>query len=354
MAARYGGPSEGVYQTHPLHMMVNKPRNIDDAELVEGESDFEEPTTQSTSMSYFLQRLRLAEICRSIVDHNLISTTGLGRPNYYTHIMAMDFELNQFISQMPQFFQLDSYEPFSNLSRANSVYIQAYMLNSHIHTQRCKLHLAYLTSGPSDNPAHAASRHTCLQSARHIIRAEQQLLGSGHSFVRIRLRLAAILYSVFMASIVLLMDACVNRPHSVQDEGLDGDAAEALAILDDIRGHSLAAAKLLESLLQIVARYRAQQQKVSEKRCTSPQDTRCNSASVYSGNTSSGCVHHEHEPSLIVESAASTNRSVSYGAFTSQTSHDDDFLMDGQQDAMYPDHLEWNDLFSDLASASFF
>jgi hypothetical protein len=70
MAARYGGPSEGVYQTHPLHMMVNKPRNIDDAELVEGESDFEEPTTQSTSMSYFLQRLRLAEICRSIVDRS--------------------------------------------------------------------------------------------------------------------------------------------------------------------------------------------------------------------------------------------------------------------------------------------
>jgi hypothetical protein len=343
MAARYGGPSEGVYQTHPLHMIVNKPRNIDDAELVEDESDFEVPQDQPTSMSYFLQRLRLAEISRSIVDHNLVSTTGLGRPNYYTHIMAMDFELNQFINKTPRFFQLDSYEPFSTSSRSSNVYIQAYMLNSHVHTQRCKLHLAYLTSGLSDNPAHAASRNTCLQSAQHIIRAEQQLLGSGHSFVRIRLRLAAILYSVFMASIVLLMDACINRPTPMQDVGIDGVAAEALEILEDIRSHSLAAAKLLESLLQVVSRYRAQRQPSSNKTCTSPRDAWCNSASMYFGDTTSACVHREHVGSA-----------VSHSASTYQTPHDDDFLMDGQQDAMYPDHLEWNDLFSDLASASFF
>jgi hypothetical protein len=347
MAARYGGPSEGVYQTHPLHMIVNKPRNLDDIRLAEDDPNFEMPTSQPTSMSYFLQRLRLAEISRSIVDHNLVSTTGLGRPNYYTHIMAMDFELNQFISQTPRYFQLDSYEPFSTSSRASNFYIQAYMLNSHVHTQRCKLHLAYLTSGPNDNPAHAASRHTCLQSARHIIRAERQLLGSGHSFVRIRLRLAAILYSVFMASIVLLMDACVNRPISVQDEGLDDDAAEALKILEDIRSHSLAAAKLLESLLQVVSRYRGSQHSTSDRACTSLQDARCSSTSVYSKDMGSACVHREHEP-------LPTNRGVSHGAFTDQTPQHDDFLMDGQQDAMDPDHLEWNDLFSDLASASFF
>ena len=29
----FAGPNEGVYQVHPFHMKVNKPRNINDADL---------------------------------------------------------------------------------------------------------------------------------------------------------------------------------------------------------------------------------------------------------------------------------------------------------------------------------
>jgi hypothetical protein len=260
MAARYGGPCEGVYQTNPVHMTVNKPQNINDIDLIEQESHSEMPATQPTDMSYFLQRLRLAEISRSIVDHNLISTSIPNQPSYYAHIMAMDFELHQFIDHIPPFFRLDTYEPSPGLNKGNSVFIQAYMLNSQIHTQRCKLHLPYLVSAPNSNPTHAASRHICLESARQIIRAESRLLRSQHSFVRIRLRLAAILYSVFMASIALFMDACLNRATSPQHDIIHGDVAEAFAILEGIRSHSLAAAKLLESLMHVVARYRIQHQ----------------------------------------------------------------------------------------------
>jgi hypothetical protein len=129
-----------------------------------------------------------------------------------------------------------------------------------MHSQRCKLHLAYLTSGPNDNPTYTSSRAACLKSARDVIRAETQLLASNHAFVQIRLRVAAILYGVFIASIVLLMDACLHRPEAVQDEVQHGDLGAALRIIGDMTTHSMAAATLHESLMQIVARYRAQRQ----------------------------------------------------------------------------------------------
>ncbi|KAF1993363.1 hypothetical protein P154DRAFT_381426, partial [Amniculicola lignicola CBS 123094] len=258
LAARYGGPCEGVYQAHPRHMTVNLPLNINDIDIGPGGMSAESPATEPTDMSYFLERLRLAEVSRSIVDHSLMSATSLGRPSYYTQVMAMDFELDQLIKNMPAFFQLANYEHVSDPSRASSIFIQAYMLNSLMHTQRCKLHITYLTSESKDNPACAASRDICLKSAKQITRAETQLLRSRHPFVRVRLRLAAILYSIFMASIILLMDVCVHRPASLQRELFNGDVAGALKILKDARSHSLAAAKLFESLMQVVARHRAQ------------------------------------------------------------------------------------------------
>ena len=104
------------------------------------------------------------------------------------------------------------------------------------------------------------------------MRAEAQLLRSQHPFLRIRLRLAAILYSVFMVSIVLLMDTCVNSPSSLHEEILDSDLAEALRIIEDARSHSLAAANLYESLMQIQAKHRTRQrQQKQEQQTPQPQ-----------------------------------------------------------------------------------
>jgi hypothetical protein len=356
MAARYGGPCEGVYQTNPIHMTVNKPQNINDIDLAEEKSHFEMSATRPTDMSYFLQRLRLAEISRSIVDHNLISTSSPSQPSYYAHVMAMDVELDQFINRIPPFFRLDSYELSPESNKGNSVFIQAYMLNSQIHTQRCKLHLPYLISTPNSNPSHAASRHTCLKSARQIIRAESQLLRSQHSFVRIRLRLAAFLYSVFMASIVLSMDACLNRATSPQRDILHGDVAEAFAILEGTRSHSLAAAKLLESLMHVVARYRIQQhqQPISQAMSVMEENCTSNSAYIYTIGTGRTYAHYGHDPSTSVTSLTPAARSSSEGASIDPALATGSFLMEGLDTTLCPDPAEWNELFSDLASTSFF
>lgn len=315
-------------------------------------------------MSYFLQRIRLAEISRSIVDHNLMAATSSGRPSYYAHVMAMDFELNQMIHNIPPFFQLDSYERSLDSNKASGIFIQAYLLNSLMHTARCKLHLAYLTSGPNNNPAYASSRDTCLKSARQIIRAETQLLRSQHPFVRVRLRLAAILHTVFMASIVLLMDACVNRPSSLQDEILHGDVAEALRIIEDARSFSLAAAKLHESLMQILAKYRAQQQQQQEQIPQVPLQQGGASAAATTAaapvvGTENPSVLQRSDPLALVSNPTQVagdgrDRGGSSGAFPDHLSAVSSQPAQSLDDPTYLDYVQWDDLFSGIASSPFF
>lgn len=72
-------------------MTVNRPLNINDADIGPDGIAAELPATEPTEMSHFLERLRLAKISRSIVDHNLMSATNLGHPSHYTQVMAMEF-----------------------------------------------------------------------------------------------------------------------------------------------------------------------------------------------------------------------------------------------------------------------
>lgn len=336
MAARFGGSEEGVYQNHPLHMKVNKPCNINDGDIVDGEPLRDIPIDQPSDMSYFLQRIRLAEISRSIVDHKLMNVTSSDRPSYYAHVMAKDFELEKMMQDVPNFFRLDSYVDKAQRSRTDSGFFQAYMLNSMIHLQRCKLHLAYLTAGPRENPAYVASRHACLESARQIIRGESQLLESNHPFVQVRLRLGAILYGVFIAGIVMLMDTCLHRPASLEHELSRGDLADALRMIRDVKGHSLAAATLHESLMQIIARYRAQQQEKI------PVETLHNT-------TEHGSTPTSVNAPLAGESSCWGTGSI---ALSDQSAHGQ--FDDGMGDTIFMDQVQWDDLFTGLASSSFF
>lgn len=336
MASRYGGSGEGVYQAHPLHMSVNKPRNINDIDLTRQPDLPGRPLDEPTDMSYFLQRIRLAEIARSIVDHNLMAVTSSERPAYYAHVMAMDFEIDQFIQTLPDFFRSANYINSRQAEGSAGIIVQAHMLNSLIHTQRCKLHLAYLTTGSRDNPAYAASRDACLKSARQIIRGELQVLQTKHAFKKVRLRLAACLYGIFIASIVLLMDVCLHRPQSVLAEIAHGDLAEALRMVKDVRGHSLAAESLHESLMQIVAKYRPQQDRSSRVAASTINQAEGHPFEVLSNSNSDGN-----------ENLSLSNDS---GLFSEEFGQQDS----GPDEPMYIDQVQWDDLFTGLASSSFF
>jgi hypothetical protein len=302
-------------------------------------------------MSYFLQRIRLAEIARNMVDNNLSGVKSSDRPSY-AHIMAMDFELDQMIRNMPAFFQLDNCKRSADSNGESGIFIQAYFLNSLIHSQRCKLHLAYLTSGPNSNPAYASSRDICLESARHIIHGETQLLQSQHPFVRVRLRLAATLHTVFMAGIVLFMDACVNSPGSLEDEILSGDVAEALHIIEDAGSYSLAAANLHESLMQVLAKHRSHCQEPDASVAAAPAPEMNANMGTLASHSRSAPLNLGPSPVQLRRDGPGTEgcpSTTSGGALPVADTQPAQELND-----MYLGDVQWDDLFSGLVSSPFF
>jgi hypothetical protein len=164
-----------------------------------------------------------------------------------------------------------------------------------------------------------------------------------------------------MASIVLLMDVCVNRPTSLQDEIMDGDVAEALRILEDARSHSLAAAKLFESLMQTLARHcdQHQQHSLSQRLSTLQQGSTSSRSSFPPVSTETTYTHHIRDPSAFSASQTSAPRGDSdrgnpSNALPDQMSTTEDLLPQSLEETTYFDTVEWNGLFSDVLSTSFF
>jgi len=116
------------------------------------------------------------------------------------------------------------------------------------------------------------------------------------------------------------MDACVNRSGEVHAElQEDSDLAKGLRMIADARDDSLAAAKLYESLMQIVEKYR------------DAGDTRDNMESNVGG-------HNRVEDVQALPEDGSEEQQHS--------SH--------VNDAIQLDLVNWDDLFSSVSSSPFF
>ncbi|CAK7224555.1 hypothetical protein SCUCBS95973_005556 [Sporothrix curviconia] len=310
LAARNSGPGVGVYSTHPNMMRVNEPCNTDDVHLAPGmrELAVSQPLDTPTDMSYYLQRVRLAEVTRGIVDRMcMVSGTQFvgGGPSavtvtasaasaastmsqdllaaYRQAAAASDADLEAMLQDLPVFLRLETYVQRDSTHAGGHtpiVFIQAFMLHSLIHTQRCKLHLPYLTSwrrqteattaghaSTSSQPSDAlseeptstpspSSRAICIESARQIIHAETQLRRRASQHPMVQNRLSCVLYGVFMAAIVLLVDLCAadDNDEAAQKQ----DALAALQIVGDSRPHSPAAVELYASLAHLLAKHRPQ------------------------------------------------------------------------------------------------
>lgn len=252
-------------------MMVKKPLNINDEELVDGMSRTEQPLSQPTAMSYSLQRLRLSEISRRIVDRTPLVTGQTFGPSHDV-VMDIDTELQLLTNDIPPFFsmskaglteiyQLDS-------SQAVKIAHQGYIYHSLLYAQRCKLHFPYFTRGYVDC-AYASSRDICLQSARLIIRTESQLETSGLC-IATRFKLLGLLVSVFMASIIVLMDLCHNKSSSQQEERR-GEVVDAFRILEEARHESETAARFLDALMHVLRKHKVSPPKHSGEQSLKPR-----------------------------------------------------------------------------------
>ncbi|KAG4442461.1 hypothetical protein IFR05_002063 [Cadophora sp. M221] len=258
MLSRFPGPLHGVYLCHPSQMAVNKPRNSNDDELVDGAQNPDKQISIPTVMSYFLQRIRLAELCRCITDNTPFINSN-DDTKRYSDAMRNDAELRSFIDKIPTFFRLDreSRPDFieSDICKTPGIAIQRYMLNALVQIQRCKLNLPWFIRGMVESSC-SQSYDSCIEAAHLIMQNELQLEQTGLPFVEIRLRFSPMLYGVTMAGLVLPLEKSPGVRAGRQLLGTSSEVSVAFRILREAREHSSTAARLLDSIEKVLRKHK--------------------------------------------------------------------------------------------------
>lgn len=265
MFARFTGPQEGVYVINPRQMVVKKPENINDEDLTDGTAPKGKPPSELTTMSYFLQRLRLAEITRQFTDRTQLYASELDA-KCYRYVLDTDAELKLFIKEMPSFFSLEE-GPSEDLAHichqhSSDIIIQRYLLNTVTQSHRCKLHLPYLVRS-STEPALEYSRQACLKAAKRLLYAERQLSKEQIPFASIRFKFTGIVYAMFVASIALGLDFCLSRGTG-REQTTSEEVREAARVLEDAKSQSILAARLPDLLKQIFRQHKMCQSEASQ------------------------------------------------------------------------------------------
>lgn len=249
-----------MYFIHPNHLHVNLPRDCDDDEICFAGSD--EPATEChpTSMSFFLARVRLAQLCREMTDTVPVETENLMRLPYES-VIALDQKFEDFLSSLPVFLRADSESReksrvveavFSNVSTMRYCIITA------AHSRRCRLHQKFLLRQSSD-PRYQYSRRAALASARVVIESYKDFEpGHGNSSAAMSTaRMALAVHYTHLALTVMAMDVCFNkdeddaaaRRHEIQ---------EALHMLGRDRHISPLLSRCLDTLHHILCKHGVQ------------------------------------------------------------------------------------------------
>ncbi|KAF2278873.1 uncharacterized protein EI97DRAFT_363207, partial [Westerdykella ornata] len=169
MLALNGGPLDGTYTIHPRHMNVAKPRNLNDEDLAKLAVEVDgwaHPQTVPTQMSCFLHRIRLAEVCRAVVDARTPGLPDVEDANY-DQVLALDLLFERALAEFPPFMSLDAPMPpgaprFLPLQRA--------LVHLGFHSRRARLHRPFLLCKDDDEGyRYRKSREICLRSARIVL-----------------------------------------------------------------------------------------------------------------------------------------------------------------------------------------
>lgn len=192
-------------------MNVQQPSNTDD-ELIEKEGAVTSlPSCVPTDMSYALQRLKLAILCREIIDatsHDHLRGLELD----YSKILELDRKFHQLISEIPEFFRLDpgSQRRFEPIYKERpAIAWQRYVLQQGFFSRLCRLHRHHFIRGARE-PTFAWSHLIGLQSARKVIEI-RKILDEGDLGYNPPVSVVwSVTHHVFMATVILLMDACFN------------------------------------------------------------------------------------------------------------------------------------------------
>jgi hypothetical protein len=247
-------------------MITKKPLNVDDDDLIDGLTIVEKPLSYPTEMAFFLQRCRLGEVSRHIVDRTSLIMARTAEPNR-EDIMDVDTEVQMLMNDLPVFFTMSEEDLVATYGlsqrRAAGICQQGHNARFLLHVQRCKLHLPYFTRGFS-NMTYAPSKEICLSSARLIIQSE---LDIENTSPRNHYKFCSLVLGIYMSSIVLLMDFCINRNSPYRDRQRK-DVAEAFRLLLEGKKESEAASHFVDSLMQILKKHNLAPFKVASTQST--------------------------------------------------------------------------------------
>ncbi len=257
-----GEPLDRTYTINPQHMLVRHPRNMNDDDLGRCDDSAVFPKDVPTEMSFFIQRINLAETCRGVAD-----TLPLGAVT----ITELSLELlgqidNLFedgLARFPPFMALDAVLPtapaYFPLQRAS--------IHMGFHARRARLFRPFLD--PGVKPHHARFRSSCLRSALAVLQIASNLLRQSmdpmpprpHDISSLPESLAphrsgTVINHLFMACAVLATDPALGaradaRPHDLETETRRGALADACRLLERAGEGSPIAASVMSRLVAV-------------------------------------------------------------------------------------------------------
>ncbi|KAF7180069.1 hypothetical protein CNMCM7691_009235 [Aspergillus felis] len=213
------GPQEWTYLINPQLMNVREPLNIDDEGIQGRAAATPSPISEPTQMSYTLQRLNLAVVCREIVDMTAYEHMH-GIEVGYDKILELDRKLHQAYNNLPEFYRLDtvSRRRFAPLYQSQPMIAwQRCLLQQAYHSRFCRLHRLYFIRGARE-PAYSYSHVICLQSARKVLEIKRIMDEDAPRFMPPISAVWSVMHHVFMAAVILLMDVCFNWDDLLADK----------------------------------------------------------------------------------------------------------------------------------------
>ncbi|OQD86979.1 hypothetical protein PENANT_c006G11183 [Penicillium antarcticum] len=206
-----GRAHEGTYMFQPRHMRVNYPSNTDDELLTAIGIQQDLPSSVPTAMSGPLQRIRLATLCREMVDALPSILLDTQEPEYEV-ILALDKKCHECFEKMPDFYQMNS----ESIQRNQDIckerpYITWQRINFHfsVHTRLCRLHRHYHLEGMT-NPKYAYSHSACIRSAQAVLELRRAMDDIDPEDGGYPARFWRVAQHVFLAALILATDVSFN------------------------------------------------------------------------------------------------------------------------------------------------
>lgn len=255
-------------------MAVHYPRNINDSDLPVCDRQPAIPIDVATEMSYFIARIRLAEVCREVADL-LTMSPGV------TDIDHLRFEQVLRIDRLTEELR-DLFPPPCTLhaplppDAPSQIRLQRQVINLALEARRARLFRPFVQSNITTDRDHRFLRFrtACLRSAVAVVDiASGYLAGmvrdpeqpgrasAGHqrsSRPPLPRYSAIVIHHLFQACVVLAADPCLggnNLSRLPEVESRRKTLAKASRLLERVSEQSLMAADLVGKLISILKRY---------------------------------------------------------------------------------------------------